>query len=140
MSLFKIFDVAGSGMAAQSLRLNVVASNLANADSVAGSPDAAYRAREPLFAAVQRQWQGAQAQDGADGVQVRGITESAAPVKAQYEPGNPMADADGYVYASNVNPVEELVNMISASRSYQSNVEAMNTARQLMLKTLTLGN
>jgi flagellar basal-body rod protein FlgC len=141
MSLTRIFDVAGSGMAAQSLRLNVVASNLANANSVASSPDAAYRAREPLFAAVQRQF-GAQAQ-GADatvGVQVRGITESAAPVNAQYEPGNPMADADGYVYASNVNPVEELVNMISASRSYQSDVEVMNTTKQLMLKTLTLGD
>jgi flagellar basal-body rod protein FlgC len=141
MSLTRIFDVAGSGMAAQSLRLNVVASNLANANSVASSPDAAYRAREPLFAAVQRQ-AGAAAQggDATVGVQVRGIAESDAPVNAQYEPGNPMADADGYVYASNVNPVEELVNMISASRSYQSDVEVMNTTKQLMLKTLTLGD
>jgi flagellar basal-body rod protein FlgC len=141
MSLTRIFDVAGSGMAAQSLRLNVVASNLANANSVASSPDAAYRAREPLFAAVRRQ-AGAEAQggDATVGVQVRGIAESDAPVNAQYEPGNPMADADGYVYASNVNPVEELVNMISASRSYQSDVEVMNTTKQLMLKTLTLGD
>jgi flagellar basal-body rod protein FlgC len=128
-------------MAAQSLRLNVVASNLANANSVASSPEAAYRAREPLFAAVQRRL-GEETQGGeaAVGVQVRGVTESDAPVNAQYEPGNPMADADGYVYASNVNPVEELVNMISASRSYQSDVEVMNTTKQLMLKTLTLGD
>jgi flagellar basal-body rod protein FlgC len=141
MSLTRIFDVAGSGMAAQSLRLNVVASNLANANSVASSPEAAYRAREPLFAAVQRRL-GEETQGGeaAVGVQVRGVTESDAPVNAQYEPGNPMADADGYVYASNVNPVEELVNMISASRSYQSDVEVMNTTKQLMLKTLTLGD
>jgi len=146
MSLTKIFDVAGSGMAAQSLRLNTVASNLANADSVAGTPAAAYRAREPLFAAIRRQFGDASgeadaaAADGASGVQVLGMTESQAPVKAQYEPGNPMADANGYVYASNVNPVDELVNMISASRSYQSDVEVMNTTKQLMLKTLTLGD
>ena len=143
MSLTRIFDVAGSGMAAQSLRLNVVASNLANADSVAGSPETAYRAKEPLFAAVQRQLgaaAGAGVGDASVGVQVRGITRSDAPVKAQYEPGNPMADASGYVYASNVNPIDELVNMISASRSYQSDVEVMNTTKQLMLKTLTLGD
>ena len=144
MSLTRIFDVAGSGMAAQSLRLNVVASNLANADSVAGSPETAYRAKEPLFAAVQRQLgttaAGADAGGASVGVQVRGITQSDAPVKAQYEPGNPMADASGYVYASNVNPIDELVNMISASRSYQSDIEVMNTTKQLMLKTLTLGD
>jgi flagellar basal-body rod protein FlgC len=142
MSLSRIFDVAGSGMAAQSLRLNTVASNLANANSVAGTPEGAYRAREPLFAAIRQQVDAATgaARDGSVGVQVKGITQSDAPVKAQYEPGNPMADADGYVYASNVNPVDELVNMISASRSYQSDVEVMNTTKQLMLKTLTLGD
>ena len=138
MSLFKIFDVAGSGMAAQSLRLNTVASNLANADSVAGSPDAAYRAKEPLFATVQRNL-AAKEQEGAQGVQVLGVTESQAAVESRYEPGNPLADGDGYVYASNVNPVDELVNMISASRSYQNNVEVMNSTRQLMQKTLDLG-
>ena len=138
MSLFKIFDVAGSGMAAQSLRLNTVASNIANADSVAGSPEAAYRAKEPLFATVQRNL-AAKEQDGAQGVQVLGVTESQAAVESRYEPGNPLADGDGYVYASNVNPVDELVNMISASRSYQNNVEVMNSTRQLMQKTLDLG-
>jgi flagellar basal-body rod protein FlgC len=145
MSLFSIFNVAGSGMAAQSLRLNTVASNLANAESVSGTPEGAYRAREPLFAAVQKQQglvadgNGGPGAEASQGVQVLGITESQAAVPQRYEPGNPLANADGYVYASNVNPVDELVNMISASRSYQNNVEVMNTAKQLMLKTLTLG-
>ncbi|PWK83101.1 flagellar basal body rod protein FlgC [Fulvimonas soli] len=143
MSLFKIFDIAGSGMAAQSLRLNTVASNLANADSVSGSADTAYRAKEPLFAAIHRRELGqprseAEAEAG-DGVRTVGITESQLPVQSRYEPGNPLADADGYVYGSNVNPVDELVNMISASRTYQNNVEVMNSAKQLMLKTLDLG-
>lgn len=138
MSLFSIFDVAGSGMAAQSLRLNTVASNLANADSTASSPDAAYRAKQPLFSVIK-----AAADRGAEsagqGVQVLGVTESQAAIPSRYEPGNPLADADGYVYSSNVNPVDELVNMISASRSYQNNVEVMNSTRQLMQKTLDLG-
>lgn len=135
MSMFSIFNVAGSGMAAQSLRLNTVASNLANANSVASTPAAAYRSREPQFAALRDT--GNDATGG--GVQSLGITESQAAIPSRYEPGNPMADAAGYVYDSNVNPVDELVNMISASRSYQNNVEVMNTAKQLMLKTLDLG-
>ncbi|OOG49350.1 flagellar basal body rod protein FlgC [Rhodanobacter sp. C06] len=140
MSLYSIFNVAGSGMAAQSLRLNTVASNLANAESVSGTPEGAYRAREPLFATVHAQQQSGGKDAGtAQGVQVLGITESQAAIPQRYEPGNPLANADGYVYASNVNPVDELVNMISASRSYQNNVEVMNSAKQLMLKTLTLG-
>ena len=138
MSLFSIFSVAGSGMAAQSTRLNTVASNLANADSVASSPEAAYRAREPLFAAIRNQLDAGGSATG-EGVQVLGVTESQAAIPSRYEPGNPLADADGYVYASNVNPVDELVNMISASRSYQNNVEVMNSTRQLMQKTLDLG-
>ncbi|HZX72366.1 MAG TPA: flagellar basal body rod protein FlgC [Rhodanobacter sp.] len=139
MSLFSVFNVAGSGMAAQSTRLNTVASNLANAESVASTPEAAYRAREPLFAAVQKQV-GANSDAESEGVRMLGVTESQAAIPSRYEPGNPMADADGNVYASNVNPVDELVNMISASRSYQNNVEVMNTAKQLMVKTLNLGN
>lgn len=141
MSLYSIFNVAGSGMAAQSLRLNTVASNLANAESVSGTPQGAYRAREPLFAAVHSQQSGSAGADAdaSQGVQVLGVTESQAEIPQRYEPGNPLANADGYVYASNVNPVDELVNMISASRSYQNNVEVMNSAKQLMLKTLTLG-
>ncbi len=137
MSLFSIFNVAGSGMAAQSVRLNTVASNLANADSVASTPEAAYRSREPLFAAVKSQFDGKDALG--EGVQVLGVTESQAAIPSRYEPGNPLADASGYVYSSNVNPVDELVNMISASRSYQNNVEVMNSTRQLMQKTLDLG-
>ncbi len=138
MSLFSVFHVAGSGMAAQSTRLNTVASNLANADSVSSSPEAAYRSREPLFAAVKNQLDSSGNAVG-EGVQVLGVTESQAAIPSRYEPDNPLADADGYVYASNVNPVDELVNMISASRSYQNNVEVMNSTRQLMQKTLDLG-
>ncbi len=138
MSLFSVFDVAGSGMAAQSTRLNTVASNLANADSVSSTPEGAYRSREPLFAAVKNQFDAGRHATG-EGVQVLGITESQAAIPSRHEPGNPLADADGYVYASNVNPVDELVNMISASRSYQNNVEVMNSTRQLMQKTLDLG-
>ena len=145
MSLFSVFNVAGSGMAAQSTRLNTVASNLANADSVSSTPDGAYRSREPLFAAVKSQFDGGNNAAGqgaaqAEGVQVLGVTESRAAIPSRYEPGNPLANADGYVFASNVNPIDELVNMISASRSYQQNVEVMNTAKQLMVKTLGLGS
>ncbi|HVC15663.1 MAG TPA: flagellar basal body rod protein FlgC [Rhodanobacter sp.] len=136
MSAFSIFNVAGSGMAAQSLRLNTVASNLANADSVASTPAAAYHSREPLFAAVQR---GLDGDAGATSVQVLGVTQSNAAIPSRYEPGSPMANADGYVFASNVNPVDELVNMISASRSYQNDVDVMNTTKQMMVKTLDLG-
>ncbi|MHB1272065.1 MAG: flagellar basal body rod protein FlgC [Rhodanobacter sp.] len=139
MSAFSIFDVAGSGMAAQSLRLNTVASNLANADSVASTPAAAYHSREPLFAAVQRGLDGQGGDAGATGVQVLGVTQSNAAIPSRYEPGSPMANADGYVFASNVNPVDELVNMISASRSYQNDVDVMNTTKQMMVKTLDLG-
>jgi len=143
MSMFKIFDTAGSGMAAESLRLNAVASNLANADSVSSSADSAYRAKQLLFAPAQGVDAGSLSQDaneGTLGVQMLGMTESQQPVQTRYEPGNPMADADGYVYGSNVNPVDELVNMISASRSYQNNVEVMNSAKQLMLKAINLGS
>ncbi|HWU78171.1 MAG TPA: flagellar basal body rod protein FlgC [Rhodanobacter sp.] len=144
MSLFSIFNVAGSGMAAQSVRLNTVASNLANADSVASSPEAAYRAKEPLFQQIRSQQLlnaglGKNSDGAGEGVQIAGVTESLAPIPSRYEPGNPLADADGNVYSSNVNPVDELVNMISASRSYQNNVEVMNTTKQMMVKTLSIG-
>jgi flagellar basal-body rod protein FlgC len=143
MSLMKIFDTAGSGMAAESLRLNTVASNLANADSVSNSADSAYRAKELLFAPTQESESGFGAQstgEGNHGVRMVGVTESQQPVETHYEPGNPMADENGYVYGSNVNPIDELVNMISASRSYQNNVEVMNTTKQLMIKTIDLGS
>lgn len=142
MSLMKIFDTAGSGMSAESLRLNTVASNLANADSVASSPDSAYKAKELLFAPTRQSDGLLGAQDGQanNGVRMVGVSESQQPVETHYDPGNPMADQNGYVYGSNVNPIDELVNMISASRSYQNNVEVMNTTKQLMVKTIDLGS
>ena len=136
MSSFKIFEVAGSGMSAQSVRLNTTASNLANADSVSGDPNQVYKARHPVFEAIRS---GAGAGAATNGVSVRGIVENQAAPSARYEPGNPLADANGYVYAPNVNTVEEMVDMISASRSYQNNVEVMNTAKEMMLSTLKLG-
>ena len=136
MPSFKIFDVAGSGMSAQSVRLNTVASNLANADSISGDPSTVYKARHPIFEAVKSSL--AQ-ESGNAAVHVKGIMESQAPAAARYEPGNPLANADGYVYSPNVNAVEEMVDMISASRAYQNNVEVMNTSKELMLATLRLG-
>ncbi|MGD8709805.1 MAG: flagellar basal body rod protein FlgC [Ectothiorhodospiraceae bacterium] len=136
MSLFNVFDTAGSAMSAQSLRLNLTASNLANAETVSGSPDTAYRSRQPVFAAALK---AANGQQPTAQVEVRGVVQSDAPVQPLYQPNNPQADGNGYVYRSNVNTVEEMVNMISASRSYQNNVEVMNTSKQLMLQTLRLG-
>lgn len=137
MSLFKVFDVSGSAMSAQTLRLNTTASNLANAETVAGSPEEAYKARQPVFAAALKS---AQRLDHAVPVQVEAIIESDAKPLPMHMPGHPEADANGYVYRSNVNTVEELVNMISASRSYQHNVEVMNTSKELLLQTLRLGS
>jgi flagellar basal-body rod protein FlgC len=141
MSSFRTFDIAGSGMAAQSVRLNTVASNLANADSVAGSAADVYKARHPVFEAVRQAMTGSQtaASGGGAAVRVTGIAESNAAPVARYEPGNPLANAEGYVYAPNVNVVEEMVDMISASRSYQNNVEVMDTAKTMMMATLRLG-
>jgi flagellar basal-body rod protein FlgC len=140
MSSFKAFEIAGSGMSAQSVRLNTTASNLANAESVSGDPNQVYKARHPIFEAVRQQLAaGPQAQDSGAAVRVRGIYESQAPANQRYEPGNPLADANGYVYAPAVNVVEEMVNMISASRSYQNDVEVMNTSKELLMATLRLG-
>jgi len=140
MSSFKAFDIAGSGMAAQSVRLNTTASNLANADSVSGTAAGVYKPRHPIFEAVRAQLSTAgAAPESQPAVRVRGIYESTAPASQRYEPGNPMADANGYVFAPAVNVVEEMVNMISASRSYQNNVEVMNTSKDLLLATLRLG-
>ena len=132
-SLLKIFDVAASAMTAQSQRLNVVASNLANADSVTGPDGSAYKARQVVFST--------QNMGGPEnsGVRVSGVIEDPAPMKRLFEPDHPMAGSDGYVTMPNVNVVEEMVNMISASRAYQNNVEIMNTAKTLLAKTLTIG-
>ena len=134
MSSFRIFDIAGSGMAAQSVRLNTVASNLANADSVAGPDGQPYRAKQVVFQA-QRMGNSPYAQ----GVGVVGVVNSAAPLRTVYDPKNPAANKEGYVSMPNVDVVEEMTNMISASRSYQTNVEMMNTAKALLQKTLTIG-
>jgi flagellar basal-body rod protein FlgC len=143
MSSFKIFDIVGSGLSAQSVRLNTVASNLANADSVSGDPNTVYKARHPVFQAVQAAvGQSATATDKASGamVRVRGIVQNNAPPTERYDPGNPLADQNGNVYAPNVNVVEEMTDMISASRAYQDNVEVLNTSKDLMLATLKLGS
>lgn len=133
MSLFNIFNVAGSGMAAQAQRLNVVASNLANADSTTSANGQPYRAKQVVFSAMPV--------DGSDaqGVKVTAVVEDNSPMRMLYDPKHPMADEQGYVSMPNVNVVDEMVNMISASRSYQNNVDVMNTSKTLLLKTLTIG-
>ncbi|WP_312239968.1 flagellar basal body rod protein FlgC [Pantoea sp.] len=133
MSAFSIFDISGSAMAAQSKRLNVSASNMANADSAVGPDGQPYRARQVVFAVDNPAGQ------EIGGVRVSDVVESNAPDRMVYEPGNPLADGKGYVRMPNVDVVSEMVNTISASRSYQANVEVMSTAKSLMLKTLTLG-
>jgi len=133
MSMMNVFNVSGSAASAQSERLNIVASNLANADTVAGPNGQAYKARQVVF---QTEMMGS---TGAAGVTVSNVTESSAEGRRVHDPKHPGADAEGYVTYSNVNAVEEMVNMISASRSYQNNVEVMNTAKTLLLKTLQLG-
>lgn len=133
MSMLKIFNVSGSAVSAQSQRLNAVASNLANADTVAGPDGQAFKARQVIFQSV------AMGDQETRGVQVSQITEDQTPGRRVHDPKHPAADADGYVTYSNVNPVEEMVNMISASRSYQNNLEVMNTAKTLLLKTLQMG-
>ena len=138
MPSFNIFDIAGSGMSAQSVRLNTVASNLANAESVSGTASGAYRARHPVFEAVSKQLSTAGNEPGS-AVQVLGIVEDTKAPEMRYQPGNPLANAEGYVFAPNVNVVEEMVDMISASRAYQNNVEVMNTSKELLLATLRLG-
>jgi flagellar basal-body rod protein FlgC len=132
MSMLNVFNIAGSALSAQSTRLNAVASNLANADSVAGPDGQPYRAKQVVFAAKP-------VEGGALGVRVTGVVEDLAPPRIVYDPKNPAANEQGFVTMPNVNVVEEMVNMISASRAYQTNVEVMNTAKTLMQKTLALG-
>lgn len=131
MPLFSIFDVSSSALTAQSQRMNVAASNLANADSVAGPDGEPYRAKQVIFAS--------RLEKGVGGVDAVQVVESKAPFQLEFDPGHPLADERGYIRKPNVEPVHEMINMMSASRSYQANVEVMNTSKQLMLKTLTLG-
>ncbi|HVI60442.1 MAG TPA: flagellar basal body rod protein FlgC [Luteimonas sp.] len=134
MSNLPIFDVAGSAMNAQSVRLSTIASNLANADSVSGDPAAVFRAKQPVFSA-----QPVEGNPALAGVQVDEVTESTAAPLKRYEPGHPLADAQGYVYAPDIDPVAQMVDLISASRSYQANVEVFNSAKELALATLNMG-
>ena len=137
MGLYNVFNVAGSSMSAQSVRLNTVASNLANADAVSTNEADAYRSRQPVFAAVME----ALGNNNQSSVPVRvaGVVESQAPARQEYQPDHPLANQEGYVYKSNVNSIEEMANMMAASRSYQDNVEVFNTSKQLLLKTLSMG-
>ena len=136
MSMFKIFDTAASGMSAQSLRLNLVASNMANADAVSSSIEQTYRARQPVFKSLIDQ---ADPDAATAGVRMAGVVESRAPLVQEYAPDHPMANEQGYIFRPNVNLVEEMANMMSASRSYQSNVEVANAAKQLLIATLRMG-
>lgn len=142
MSSFTIFDIAGSGMIAQGIRLNLVASNIANADTVSSSIDQTYRSRQSVFATELTNAMGQIGKDGntgAAGVKVLGVVESQAPLHMEYRPDHPMANEDGYIFRPNVNIMEEMANMISASRSYQDNVNVIETAKQLMMQTLRMG-
>jgi len=137
MSLFNVFDISATGMSAQSVRLNTTASNIANADSVSSSIDDTYRARHPVFAAALQK--AAAGQNESVGVDVLGIVESNKPLNVEYSPEHPMADEQGYIYKPNVNVVEEMTNMISASRSYQTNIQLAESAKNMLNKTLQLG-
>lgn len=137
MASFSIFDIAGSGMNAQSLRLNLVASNISNANSVGNSVADVYKSRQPVFAAELNN--AMDKQHGLSKVKVLGIVEGNDAPVMEYAPNHPMANKDGYIFKSNVNTVEEMANMMSASRSYQNNIEVLNTAKQMMLQTLKMG-
>ncbi|MCF2859346.1 flagellar basal body rod protein FlgC [Pseudoalteromonas sp. SMS1] len=141
MSLYNVFDIAGSGMSAQNIRLNTTASNISNANSISSSQDKVYRARHPVFAAELNKAAAANPNtlNSSVGVKVLGIVESDKPLQVEYNPNHPSADKDGYIYKPNVNVVEEMTNMISASRSYQTNVQVADAAKQMLSKTLLLG-
>lgn len=136
MGLFANFDISGSAISAQSIRLNTVASNLANADTIASSEEKAYRSRQPVFQAMMNN----QNQASEVGVRMMGIVESQSAISRRHDPDHALANEEGYVFISNVNRVEEMANMISASRAYQNNVEVLNTSRDLLLRTLSLGS
>lgn len=136
MSLFNIFDVAGSGMSAQQLRLNLVASNLANAQTVSSSGDATYKSRQPVFSAMLNQFTNKQTSVG---VRVDGVVESQEPLRKDYRPNHPKSDKDGFIYMPNVNSIGEMANMISASRSFQTNVEIASTSKKMAMKLIQLG-
>ena len=138
MSFDKIFGIAGSALNAQSVRMNLTASNLANAGTVSGSEQEAFRGKRPIFKAILEQQGPGQVVDYQGGVSVAQIQDDPTPVRRVMDPGNPVADTEGYVFTSNVTEMGEMVDMMAASRSYQNNVEVINTARQLMMRTLEI--
>jgi flagellar basal-body rod protein FlgC len=141
MSLFNVFNTAGSALNAETIRLNTTASNLANAESVNGDSTKIYKARHPVFQTMMDDSSTSfDGQDAGVGVRVLGVVESTAPPLMRYQPDNPLANKDGYVFSSNVNSIEEMTNMISANRTFSTNVEAINTARDLLLKTIQMGH
>ena len=141
MSLFNVFNTAGSALNAETIRLNTTASNLANAESVNGDASKIYRARHPVFQTMMDTSSTSfDGQDAGVGVRVLGVVESTAPPLMRYQPDNPLANKDGYVYSSNVNSIEEMTNMISANRAFATNIDAINTARDLLLKTISMGH
>lgn len=141
MSLFNIFNVSGSALNAQTIRLNTTASNLANAESVNGDSSKIYRARHPVFQTMMdSNAQSFEDEEAGAGVKVLGVVESQTPPTMRYAPENPLANKEGYVFTSNVNSIEEMTNMISANRSFSTSVEAINTARDLLLKTIQMGH
>ena len=135
MSLFSVFDISGSALSAQSIRLNTISSNLANLDTVGSTPEEAYRARHPVFAAVFDKAIG----ESSVGVRVEGVIESQTPPQKEHMPNHPKADADGFIYSADISAIDEMANMLSASRSYQSSIEAMNTTKQMLQQTLNIG-
>jgi flagellar basal-body rod protein FlgC len=147
MSLTNVFTIAGTGMNAQSIRLNTTASNIANAETSSSSIEGTYKARKPWFQVLEKQWDDVDGLNGkldvrsqvGNGVKIAGIVESDAPLQKRFQPDHPMADQEGYVLYPNVNVVEEMTDMMSSSRSYQMNVEVMKTAKQMLQRTLTLG-
>ncbi|MFZ9297817.1 MAG: flagellar basal body rod protein FlgC [Hylemonella sp.] len=138
MALDRIFNIAGSALNAQTVRMNATASNLANSGVVAGSEQEAFRAKRTKFQSVLED--AMRGQDGpyAGGVRVQGLAYDPTPIRRMADPGNPLADKDGFIYMSNVNEMTEMVEMMAASRSYQNNVEVVNTARTLMSRTLDI--
>ena len=141
MSLFNVFNVAGSALNAQTIRLNTTASNLANAESVSGDAAKTYRARHPVFQSMMDTSNPfADDQEASAGVRILGVVESSAPPSMRYQPDNPAANKEGYVFTSNVNSIEEMTNMISANRSFATNIDVINTARDLLLKTISIGH
>jgi len=139
MALYDVFNIAGSSMSAQSVRLNTVASNLANADVVNTNEKNVYRSRQPVFSAVMDTLNGGVNKNATASVRVSAIVESTAAARKEFQPDHPMANKEGYIFKSNVNSIEEMANMMAASRAYQNNVEVFNTSKQLLLKTLNMG-